>query len=380
MPLSPETIAAYDSTRDLGQQPFRAACYAPFVSMVFDTIGRVRACCANYEYILGDLHHERLDDVWSGPRITALREALTAYDFSLGCGYCYWKIEGSADRKKTLADSSVVALKYEKLPVDADGAYWPTHLEFHLTNRCNLECLTCHGEFSHLIRARREKLPPFPVAYGEEFFEDLPKYLPRLKEAQFLGGEPFLMREQHRVWDMLIEAKLRPMCHVTTNGTIWNEKVERVLDELPMSVNVSMDGVTQETFERLRVNAKLSVVLENLEKFRQTLARHRRALGISFSLSRENWREFVPMLLFAEQRGAHVSVCNVFLPESYSLYTLPVEEFESVLANVERAGDEARPQLAKNVATLDHQLTELRSHALRLRQNTYALPYGVAEK
>lgn len=379
MPLDPAIATAYDSTRDMSRQPFRAACYAPFVSMVFDTIGRVRACCANYEYILGNLHEERLDAIWHGARIAALREALKNYDFSLGCGYCYWKIEGTADRKKTLADSSVVALKYEKLPLDANGDYWPTHLEFHLTNRCNLECLTCNGDFSHLIRARREKLPAYPVAFGEEFFEDLRKYLPRLKEAQFLGGEPFLMHEQHRVWDMLIEDRLAPMCHVTTNGTIWNEKVERVLDLLPVSVNVSMDGVTRETFERLRVNAKWDVVLENLEKFRAALAARRRLLGISFSLSRENVHEFVPMLLFAEERDAHVSVCNVFDPPAFSLYTLPLEEFDRILADVERAGEAARPKLTKNVPTLDHQLAELRSHAQRQRQQGYSLPYSVAQ-
>src|SRR5678816_2700847 len=100
------------------------------------------------------------------------------------------------------------------------------------SNTCNLACVMCTGEYSSVIRAK-EGLPPMPAVYDEQFFEDLAFYLPHVKELSFLGGEPFLQLECFRVWDMLIERELSPICHVTTNGSLYDARVERVLQNLP---------------------------------------------------------------------------------------------------------------------------------------------------
>ncbi len=84
-----------------------------------------------------------------------------------------------------------------------------------------------------------------PKPYSDHFFAELRKYLPHLKFAKFLGGEPFLAQESYRIWDMMVEDKLQIPCHVTTNGTQWNERVERVLEHVPCSFSISMDGVTK---------------------------------------------------------------------------------------------------------------------------------------
>jgi sulfatase maturation enzyme AslB (radical SAM superfamily) len=53
---------------------------------------------------------------------------------------------------------------------------------------------------------------------------------------------------------MIAEGLATP-CHITTNGTQYNSSIERIMDALPMSFAVSLDGATKETVESIRVNA-----------------------------------------------------------------------------------------------------------------------------
>lgn len=366
--MEQELIDVYDAARDFRGKPFRSACYAPFVSMVFDSIGRVRACCVNFEHILGDIRTQRIDEIWSGAPMERLRLALKNYDFSHGCGYCYFKIsEGSFDGKN-FSNTLLQTFKYEEYAVEAEGPFHPKHLEFHMSNACNLECVMCHGEFSSAIRSRREKLPPIPKAYDDQFFEDLRKYLPKIENANFLGGEPFLIKEQFRVWDMFIEDGLKPGCHVTTNGTQYNAKVERVLENLPVSITISMDGVTKETFEKIRLNANYEEVLENIQRFHEYSRKHGRRVCFSFTLSLLNWHEFGDFLLFADGWEGFVSVSTLFSPEEMSLHALSKEELSRIVEHMERQERTILPKLTLNRQVWINYLKELRHRLTHLDQ------------
>lgn len=370
------TIAAYDSHRTFRDKPFRSACYAAHTSMVFDSIGRVRVCCGNHEFILGDIRQERLDDIWNGPRVGRIREALKEYDLSLGCAICEGKIAAGVMEDHSLRSTQLIAQKFEDFPVEAEAPFRPKHLEFHLSNKCNLQCVMCFGEFSSTIRARRDKLPPYLPAYGDEFFADLRKYLPHLEAAQFLGGEPFLIPEMYRVWDMLIEDELTPACHVTTNGTVFNSQVERVMDKLPISVSVSMDGVTAKTFETIRVGAKFERVLGNFRRFKEFCRSRGRYIGINFTLSRLNRQEFVDFLLFAEQEDVDVSVSEVYYPESLSLFSLERDEIERIVAALEEQRVRADDQLRRNRQVLDNRIRELRHHLENMSIRRSRVPWA----
>jgi radical SAM protein with 4Fe4S-binding SPASM domain len=349
MTLRLEVIEAYDSVRPIADKPFRSMCYAPFNSMFFDTFGKVRACCANYRYTLGDLTKERLDDIWSGTRIRKFREAMNRYDLSLGCEVCEWQMRDGNFYAEGRRASAVHALKFDTFPVEPEDQLWPTNLEFNLHNTCNLECVMCSGEFSSLIRTRREKQSPLPRAYKEEFFNDLRKYLPHVKSAQFLGGEPFLIVEHFRVWDMMIELCNLDCCGVTTNGTVYNDKVERVLDSLPIAICMSMDGITKETYEKIRVNASHDLFMTNFQRFNEYSRAHSRTLNINYAISRFNWMEFADVLLFAESNNATVTVCPVVQPREMSLVTLPQEELGGVVDALHRRDAELRNALKLNL-------------------------------
>lgn len=367
-------IEAYDRARNVAAKPFRSACYAPFTSMLLDTTGIVRACCVNHAYPLGDLRQERLKDIWTGARMEEFRNALKNYDFHLGCQLCEWKISQGDFEGKNLANSTLITYKFEHLTLPAEGPLVPRHLEFHISNTCNLACATCWGEYSTIIRSKREQLPPLPKIYDEEFFADLAEFLPYLEEAQFLGGEPFLIKEHQRIWDMLIEGGLTPRCHITTNGTQYNERVERVLYSLPCSLTVSMDGATQETFEKIRINAKFDAVMANLKRFQGICKERGTGIAIMFTLSRLNWFELGDLLLMAEDMGIPVSVSQLWEPRRFSLFSMSPQALGEVVSKLEARDAELQSKLTLNAKAWTNHFHEIRDHYRHLASQ--AAPTG----
>lgn len=349
-------IKAYDAQRDFTNKPFRSACYAPYVSLFFDTAGNVLACCKNWTYVLGNVAHQRLDEIWKGGKINALRKALADYRFEAGCEFCEWQIKGGDYRG---AFPSV----FEEFPVQSMEPEWPSMLQFGGSNTCNLECVMCNGVLSSSIRARREGLPPLPKVYSDQFFEDLRKFLPHLRIAHFFGEEPFLAQECFRIWDMIIEDGLHTRCHVSTNGTHYNARVERALEALPFSITVSVDGATKETVEKIRVNARHEEVMENIKRFRAYTRSRGTYLVLSYCLMRQNWHEFGEFLLLAESFGCEVFVNTVIDPDQCSLYTLPPEELAAIADRMEQQAPALRGKLAINQRVWDDHVAKLRNNA-----------------
>ena len=355
---TPDFVAQCDDGRDFSDKGLRSACYSPFATFDLDPRGNVQPCCVNTGYPLGNVGEERLLDIWHGPRAVAMRDALRRYDLSYGCGSCRWQIEHGKDVP--------LARKYDQHAVPADGVMWPVEIGFALSNTCNLECVQCNGEYSSRIRSRREHRPALKSPYGDQFFEDLRAFLPHLRVARFVGGEPFITPETYRVWDLLVEMGLTPNCDVTTNGTVWNARVERLLEALPTSISMSIDSPHKATFEAIRVNADFDEVMANSIKFRDYCARAGTYFAISHCLMRNNWWEFPDMLMLAESWGTRVFTSTVF-NDPFTLYKAPLDELAEVVATLEARDDEMRRVLDLNRGVWEGELDQLRKalHARR---------------
>jgi radical SAM protein with 4Fe4S-binding SPASM domain len=332
--LDPQDVLRFDAGRSIGHQPFRAVCYAPFVSMYFHTNGDVVACCKSAHHRLGNVAHQRLRDIWNGERMAAMREAMRDYRLGDACRFCAWQVHGRQEH--------VHAKIYDPLLVTDVADPWPRRMDFTMSNTCNLACVMCYGVLSSTIRAHRDRLPPLPRRYGDEFFADLRPFLARLQHTTFMGGEPFLAVENFRVWDMMIEERVTPRVHVITNGTQWNRRIERVLEALPMDVSVSIDGTTAATVESVRVNARFATVMDNAARFHAYTRRRGTRMSLMFCLMRQNWREFGPYLRLADEMDVDVDINVVVDPLECSLHTLPAPELAAVVDAMEREDDRER--------------------------------------
>jgi sulfatase maturation enzyme AslB (radical SAM superfamily) len=347
-------LERYDQRRSMQGKAVRSLCYAPFTSLFFNLDGDVRVCCHNWENPAGNILRSTVDEIWSGAAIKILRDSLKDYKFGPGCDFCHFRMkEGSYD--------NLPMDRFENFDVADYAPRWPKQMEFALSNSCNLECVMCSGFFSSAIRSRREKLPPMPRIYSDEILETFRKYLPHLKQAKFLGGEPFLITEYHRIWDMMIEDDLHVPCHVTTNGTQYNARVEQILEQVPMSLAVSLDGVTKSTVESIRVNAKYEEVMENARRFRSYSRFSDTDFTLTFCLMRQNWHEFADYCLLGDEWDCDVYVNTVVEPPQFGIYSLPPDDLQNVLKGMEARAPELEKTLRRNRAIWFGELHRIRA-------------------
>lgn len=326
---------------------FSTACAAPYTTLHFDPRGVVRVCCENRLHVVGRVPSESLDEIWHGERLERLRRAVEAGKLDLGCNGC-------ADGIRSGARSTCRAGLYDDLKVSSRTPPSPIRLELELSNRCNLQCVMCNGELSSSIRSQREHLPPLPAVYGHQFFEDLGRLAPDLVHVSFQGGEPFLARESMRAFDVLIDCGFEGRCHVTTNGTIVNSRVERVLERLDVDVSISVDGATRETVEAVRVGASHQTILANIAWFQAKAVVRGSSIGLHYCLMPGNTDELREFLSMADQLDVEATVINVSRPVTYAVERLDHAALGEVVALFD-AQDAAAPALGRNRAVWEHQ-------------------------
>lgn len=321
-------------------------CPAPWVSLEFDPAGWVLACCAGHMYPLGRVGDERLADIWNGDRSEALRDAMRNWDLTVACGPCRWHLEhGRVDP---------VAAVYDAYPMTASQPTAPYMMQFALSNTCNLACVMCNGELSSRIR-RRDGLAPLSSRYDETFFADVEPLLAGASLLKFQGGEPFLVTEHQRIWEMAARQDPKPRLLITTNGTVFNETVEWVLDTFVTDISISIDAATPEMYRQVR-GGDLDTVHRNLDRFERACHRGGGTLHVSYCLMGMNIAELAPFLAWADRFDGPASV-NVVTEEHLALHDLGVDQLEAVTL----LWDEQNTQFAfgKNQPVWDTQRAQL---------------------
>lgn len=331
------------------------------------TNGDVRSCCLNDTYPLGNVARQRLPEIWEGVRRAKLVDRLAVADFSLGCHPCDWQQANEGEP----GDDSSYARRFDEfdsaLAAQGPNEEWPVHLEFNLSNSCNLQCIQCYGGLSSSIRIHREKLPPLPRVYDDRFFDDVVPFLATVRDLQVAGGEPFLGAETLRLWDLIAEHGRADTYSVVTNGTQWNARVRRIIEAVPMSIIVSIDGISREVYESIRVGADHAEVLANIDRFAAYTREHGTDMYFNHCLMPQNYREFGDLLLYAEARDITVNVSIVYQPISCSLAALDAEALARVRDELEAQSDRVLPQLRRNAGVWRSELARVADwHRFRL--------------
>jgi molybdenum cofactor biosynthesis enzyme MoaA len=218
----------------------------------------------------------------------------------------------------------------------------------------------CNGELSSTIRKRQGR-PALQRVYDDRFFDELREFLPHVQRVQFKGGEPFLGEENRRVWDLMMELGLEWEVTITTNGTVWNDRVEHIVRTLRVDPIISVDGVSPEVFNGIRVGADCATVWANVERFQAVAEEVGRHVTVSFCLMTNNWHELPQFLAEVDRRGLNCFVIHVNQPAPFDLFRLPPTELGAVLAEIESCGstlttEPAQREWSKVVTRLRSQL------------------------
>ena len=57
--------------------------------------------------------------------------------------------------------------------------------------------------------------------------------------------------------------------NIATNGSILNKRVQEVIKNKNISINLSLDALTKELFEKIRINSNFDTIMKNFYEFKK---------------------------------------------------------------------------------------------------------------
>lgn len=333
--LTSKTISAYNAAR--GKPHATHICHAPFSNMYFNVHGDCAPCWLTF--IEPDSYPKKsIREIWFGEKYQSLRKNLLAYNLTDKCNVCLKNLQVGNY-------TSVLARAYDV----NEPADYPSMLELELNNTCNLECVMCIGELSSSIRKNREKLPPIRSPYDEAFVEQLEEFIPHLKELRFNGGEPFLIGIVFKIFEKVEKLNPKLKIVIATNGTVLNYKVKEWLNKLNIHINLSIDSLTPEIYETIRVNAHFDRLMEHFHFYHQYCKENNRTLCIMVNPMRNNWHEMPEFIRFVNKYNVNIWFNTIHRPVEWSIWALPPDELEKIynqLSSVQFTKEERSAPLA----------------------------------
>lgn len=295
-------------------------CNAPFNNMYFTIEGGVGCCWLT----IGEEYSEKwgpgrtIRDIWFGTQFNKIREAIDRNNLHTFCKVCEANVLNGRRPLAQAYDNTYPIGKY------------PSMMEMEVSNLCNLECIMCNGDLSSRIRKNRERRAPLVSPYNDEFVEQMKEFIPHLSELRFNGGEPFLHKFVYKILDQV--ALLNPTCKVTiaTNGTVFSKVVQRYFESINLNINLSLDSLTPDIYESIRVNSKFDLVTKNLEELRKLCKQYDRNMCIMVNPMRMNWHELPEFVRFANARDVHLWFNTIQRPLHLALWNLPKEELQKI--------------------------------------------------
>lgn len=295
-------------------------CHAPFNNMYFNSLGHVANCWLTFHDPEVYTPDKTIKEIWNSDRFKKLRQHIENLDLDYKCSNC----------KQNLLNRNFVSVLARAYDNQSPLTDYPSLIELELDNSCNLECTMCTGLLSSSIRRNREKLSPLLSPYGDKFVSELNEFIPHLTEIRFNGGEPFLIKVYWQIWDNIVRLKPSLRVVIATNGTVLNERVKDILARGNFHLNISIDGLTKETYNNIRVNGDIDKLMQNFLWFRDFCARNNRVLCVMVNPMRQNWWEMGEFLNFCNRHGVHIWYNFIERPLNQALWSLPANKLQEI--------------------------------------------------
>ena len=220
---------------------------------------------------------------------------------------------------------------------------FPFSGSFELTDRCNLDCVHCYinqPAASHAARAKE-----LTTAQAIEVLDQVAD-----AGCLFLnltGGEVMLRPDFEEIYKHAIQRGI--IVTLFTNGTLLTPAIADVLAEWrPLSVEISLHGVTESTYERV---TRLPGAYTRLRRGVDLLLERNIPMYLKTTLNTENFHELKAARGFAESLGVKFRYDGVLWPRidgdmATRKYQIPLEDLTN-LDVVEPERLEERTKLAE---------------------------------
>ncbi|PLX27409.1 hypothetical protein C0583_03800 [Candidatus Parcubacteria bacterium] len=206
-------------------------------------------------------------------------------------------------------------LKFITLPKKTVLISKPFVMACFVNSKCNLNCpYYCYGvpDDSHLGSqyggkallggCRNMTIDDFKKISNHEVFKNS-------LAAIFSGGEPLLNKDFFKILDYA--GKKFPVIHLTTNGTLMADYVDKIIESPLTHINISLDAYSAEEYKKMRdkENGKelFDRVVKNIKNLVKKKEQNNKDLEIIIStvVGKLNYKNMQKMIDFAKSLGVN---------------------------------------------------------------------------
>jgi len=186
----------------------------------------------------------------------------------------------------------------------------PLQVILDVTARCNLKCIMCYFAQTDRLHFPPRDLPTpddgnMPVSTFEKIAEEL---FPRAwRVALGCAAEPMIHPKFQRILEIAGRYGVPDLWFPTNLLALSEASIETMIRANVRTIAASIDGLTKETYEKIRVPARWEQLISRLVLLREVKRRQgddRPRLRIIFTWMKSNRDELRMLPVFAEKYGA----------------------------------------------------------------------------
>lgn len=238
-------------------------CILPFMHLATSASGNLRVCCNSTpgeNFILKEdgspykIYKDDIREAWNSDTYKTIRRQMLNSERPNMCVRCF--------REEDSGISSARQAWNQKWQEDKayieDTPFKIKYIDLRLGNLCNLRCRMCNPYASnqwlkewHLISDKlsleeHNRLKQMDWPNNEKMWENLIPLLDTVEEVYLTGGEPTIIKEQHKILDYLIENDIASRVRIKYNTNLTNipeALVNKWVKFQRVQLNCSIDAV-----------------------------------------------------------------------------------------------------------------------------------------
>ena len=283
----------------------KSLCPLPFTGAIVNTDGSVQ-CCSISKETLGNVNEMSLVKILKqSDKLKRIKREMLDNKFPYNCTDCYAKerhhenvnLENISNRLyhiKILKDSPFKLYKDEH-------QFELQQMDLRWRNTCNFACVYCDSMFSSVwaqFEGQSDKMSNHAM---QETFDFVKDNIKNLKTIYMAGGEPFLIKENLKILDLILEENQDLLLRINTNLSILTPKIYEKLQKLENVHWIVSAESTQQRFNYIRWPGNYQTLLNNMSKIQKLP--HKVSINMTWNIfCAENILDFIDNMM---ENGVH---------------------------------------------------------------------------
>jgi MoaA/NifB/PqqE/SkfB family radical SAM enzyme len=330
-------------------------CVHPWAGFHIWTDGTVGPCC-EYDGLITDdnnvpynINLHSAEQILSSKYMDNLRGQMREGQDPAGCKKCVTVECTGGKSRRNMAPYRLENI-WGLINWESDGADNLSYLSGHLGNLCNLKCRICNPTFSssiateELAQVSNDMIKSHPVytiskntnwARKKTNLWDSLKDRPQIKNFEFLGGEPFLLKQNLDFMQYLLDNDLSQdsIFDFTSNGTVYPEIFDRADQFKRLVVTLSIDNIGSR-FEYERSGSDWNILEANVKKFMQVKASNNKfKIGVAIAVNIQNVFYLPELISWIQQHHFDHYYYNIVTEPKYLSVTQLTNSAQQLVLN-----------------------------------------------